>query len=259
MKTDHVTRYFRNRESSASKLAAWQATPAARRLTYLRGLASYAGDTIAARRAYALASFCPVELSAPFADSPLLWLGDLDRSPLVSRSWEGRDFLTHRGWFTDDDCQDETIEAVAVELVDFPGLIFEGTRESCSGDSMIRLESAWEIDFREASCEWEADDCRKETAKDAIRSADSTAERMAEEERDYQAEQRRERDLEEAKEELASLRGEIRALCRELKTLCPLPLATDFPAAAKACKDRLKSLLVTRSRTLETLAELRDA
>jgi hypothetical protein len=52
--------------------------------------------------------------------------------------------------------------------------------------------------------------------------------------------------MERNRETLSALRSQIRALCRELKTLCPGTLPQSFPAAAAAVQSRLAEMLRER-------------
>lgn len=99
-----------------------------------------------------------------------------------------------------------------------------------------------------------AADAIKEAARDAIRAADSTAERIAEDEREYHEQERHRFDLEEAREELAAIRRDFRNLAAELRTLCPSGLPENYPAAAAAIRAQAKALLSRRSETLDAIA-----
>ena len=254
MKTTDITRALRNRTAHAARLARWQSRRPTAQLAALRALPSYAGTTLAARRAYALTNYdTGPELSAPEAESPTLWTNE--EGPGVRRLWAGRDFLNPRGWYTDQ-FQDETLEAYAVQLADFPGLIFEATRDSMSGTVRVYLEDFHAIDYRDSNCDYNAAEMRADTARDAIRSADSTAEREAEKYRDYQAEEDRKRQAEEARDDLKRNRATVRALIQDLRGLCPTDLPATYPAAASAVKRQLADLLQDRSDTLDQLHTL---
>ena len=80
--------------------------------------------------------------------------------------------------------------------------VLRGLREG-----LRRLADWLAIDYSEAEGEYSAENCRKSAAREAIYSADSTAEREAEAERDYQREEDRKRQAEEAREELAANRA----------------------------------------------------
>ena len=55
---------------------------------------------------------------------------------------------------------------------------------------------------------------------------------------------------------LKTLRGEIRALARELKRLCPSPLAGEYPAAASAVRGKLSDMLRERAELFAANREL---
>ena len=95
-----------------------------------------------------------------------------------------------------------------------------------------------------------------DTARDAIRSADSTAEREAEKDRDYQAEEDRKRQAEEARDDLKRNRATVRALIADVRELCPTDLPTTYPAAAAAVKRQLADLLKDRSDLFDQLNTL---
>jgi hypothetical protein len=136
----------------------------------------------------------------------------------------------HSGWYTDDEIQHETIRPAVVELVRFPGVLFAATIESMGGMVSVDL-SSWEaVDFTDCQSDYDAGTARHDTAASVILSADSIAEGLAEDEREYQANWRREQDLADAKESLAALRQSIRTLCRELKAICPGTLPAQFPS-----------------------------
>ena len=262
MKTDDITRALRNQTTPAARLARWQSRRAPALLHVLRSLPSYAGTTLAARRAYWLANYDQggPELSSPEAETPILWIDDIDRSPLVLEYWEGRDFFNHRGWYVyPDGDPDETLEAYAVRLADFPGLIFEAHRDSCSGSVRVFLADAWPIDYTHADSDGYAEDLRRETAKEAIRAADSTAERAAEDEREYQERERHRADMEEARADLDRNRAEFRRIAAELRRLCPSALPADYPAAADAIKRQVRAILSERAELLDTIATHRAA
>jgi len=259
MKTDTIARALRNRTSPAATLARWQRLRPAAQLHTLRTLGSYAGNTLAQRRAYALQykSDTP-ELSAPDAKSPSLWTND--DGPEISHAYPGRDFLRHHGWYTDEHQDErEIFEAYAVILADFPGLIFEAVRESCSGIIRVNLSTAAAIDYSDAENDWTAGGAREDAARETVRAADSTTEREAEKEREYKERYRHETDLEDARYDLASNRADFRRLRRELRKLCPSALPTMYPAAADALRAQVRSLISRRTETLETIAEHKAA
>lgn len=130
---------------------------------------------------------------------------------------------------------------------------------SCNDAIRVDLASFHAIDYTHADSDSYATDLRDETAKDAIRAADSTAEHDAEDEREYQEQERHRMDLEEARAELGTIRADFRRLRRELRKLCPSTLPTDYPAAADAIRAQVKTILRRRAETLETIAEHKAA
>lgn len=245
--TEAIVRALRNSTSPAAKLANWQDkvrprlirnTPAIQMPVVKRDHLQYAGP----------------ELSSPEAVKPLLWLsGETD--PMVMNTWAGRKFLNHNGWFQDE-FQDDTLETYAVQLKRFPRLLFYGVLDSCNGNIRVELSEWEEIDYRNADSEWYARELVELAAKDLIRCNESSTQKQAEESIEYYRKDRIENDIAENKEMLKSLRQSIRDLARELKTLCPSPMAKDFPAAATALRDSLKSLISQRTELMDTNAKL---
>jgi hypothetical protein len=253
MKTENIIRAMRNASSPAARLASWQDRPLFRRR---ESLATYYDKTatLASRRSSLIASQGP-ELSAPDAEKPLLWASL--KSPEILDAFAGRDFLAHMGWYSDQ-WQDETLETYAIRLTRFPRLLFYGVRDSMSGDFRIRLDEWEEIDFsasgyRSADC---PEDAIHDAAKSLVRSYDSTTQYEAEESCEFYRKDQVERDIEENRETLKTLRHEIRELARELKTICPSPIALDYPAARKALRAALVSLLADRREIMETNSKL---
>ena len=270
MKTKHIVSALRAAATPAARLAAWQAVPIRKRLEALRAHLAPGGCTYACnvpmpanprdakladwRRAlihdpaFYLASVPDVYTSA---DGGAAWTFESFDSPEVRQAWDCEDhdcrgWLRHTGWYTDEiEC--ETIRAAVVELVRFPGVLFAATVESCGGMISVDL-TTWEtVDFSDCGSDYDAEDSRRETARSVMRSADSTAESLAEDEREYQRKWRIENDISENRETLKTLRGEIRALARELKRLCPSPLAGEYPAAASAVRGKLSGMLRERA------------
>jgi hypothetical protein len=252
-----IARALRNRTSKAATLARWHRLRPAAQLANLRSLPSYAGETLAERRAYRLRVYhSGPELSAPDAETPILWTNT--DSPEILDAYPGREFLKHRGWHTDDD-ERETIEAYAAILADFPGLIFEAVRESCSGGIRVDLSTASAIDYSEADSDYNASEAREDAARETVRAADSTAERDAERERDYQDTEWHRASLEEARADLADNRAKFRRLRCELRKLCTPAMREIYPAAADAIRAQVKAILRRRTETLDTIAEHKQA
>lgn len=242
---------MRNASSPAAHLAAWQDRPLFR---HRETLATYYDKTatLPERRKDLISSQGP-ELSAPDAEKPLLRCSL--KSPEILDAFAGRDFLNHRGWFSDQ-WEDETLETYAIRLSLFPRLLFYGVLDSCNGDFRIRLDEWEEIDFSECESDYHADDVIQDAARSLVRSYDSITEREAEDSREYYLKDQVERDIEENRETLKTLRHEIRQLARELKTLCPSALASEYPAAGKAVLASLRSLLADRRELMETNLKL---
>lgn len=267
MKTADITRALRNATSPQARLARWQSRPLSARLATLREHAAPGypcrpcnSPPVMTRADWkralmndpAFTSGGP-ELSSLEADHPLLWVSE--NSPEVMDYFAGRDFLDHRGWYADQ-WQDETLETYAVRLARFPRLLFYAVKDSCNGDLRVSLEDWEEIDFSECESDYDTQSAIEDCAKEVIRSNDSITEREAEDSREYYEREDKARQIEENKETLAGLRGEIRALAHELKTLCPSPMATDFPAAASALRSSLKSLLADRRELMQANQEI---
>lgn len=255
MKTNHIVSALRNSATPAARLAAWQSRPAVFRLRQLREYLAkpyHAGETLANARKSLMSGQGP-ELSSPEADHPLLWVREDSRE--VMDAFPGRDFLNHRGWFTDE-FEDETLETYAVRLAAFPRLLFYAVKDSCNGDLRVSLEEWEEIDFSECESDYHVADCIRDTAKEIVRSNESTTQSKAEDEREYQRKFQIENDIAENKETLKALRGKVRALAHELKALCPSPLVSQYPAAAEALRASLSDLLSERRQLFRTNAKL---
>lgn len=265
MKTSHILAALRNASSPAARLAAWQSpvyrerSSAPQHLHTLReALAKpyYERETLRSLRASRINSKGP-ELSSPEAENPLLWLSG-ESDPEVLSTTPGRDFLNHCGWYADQ-YQDETLETYAVILKRFPRLVFYGVLDSCNDNIRVHLDEWQGIDFSECQSDYDAEDARREACKEVIRSNDSSTQHEAEESVEYQRKWRLENDLEENRETLKTLRQSIRALCRELKTLCPGNLPQSFPAAASAVRASLAAMLAERETLISENAKLRES
>lgn len=252
VKTKNIESTFRNAATPTARLAAWQSKPAPRRLAEIReylGKTYHAGETIAQARRALLAAQGP-ELSSPEAEKHLLWVSE--GSPEVLDAFAGRDFLTHRGWYTDEH-ESETLETYAIRLARFPRLLFYAVLDSCNGDFRVNLQNWEDIDFSPSG--YRSADCPETAIQDAARSLvssnDSSTEREAEEAREFYRKDQAEQDIETNRGELKSLRREIRNLVHELKALCPSPLAGEYPAASKAIRRALSGLLTDRCKLME--------
>ena len=248
MKTTDITCALRNSTTPAARLAAWQGKPFWNRR---KMLAEYYDKTatLSARRKAIIDATGP-ELSATDAEKPLLWLSGTN-DPAIADWTAGRDYLDHRGWYADE-YQDETLETYAVTLKAFPRLVFYAVKS----DGGLRVElSEWEeIDFSDCESDYQADDARRETAKEVIRSNDSSTESEAEESQEFYRKERAERDIADIREKLAGLRLEISALAHELKQ--PGNRATpDAPLVRAACA-RLREMLRDRREMIHEMQEL---
>lgn len=267
MKAQYIIQAIRNRQSARATLAAWQNMPIQTRLAAIRarlepgqGTSSYMvhGAPPLAKWRHARIQDPAFQLaSVPCENDGKLFCEE--NSPEVASMLKSSDVSRTGGYYSDEFCS-ETIEARAVELRQFPGIYFEATLESMGGMLTVALDCPWPVDFSDcAGYDSAAWDARRETAKECIRAADSTAERAAEVEREYQAKWRAEQDLDEKREELKTLRHAIRALCHDLKSLCPSPMAASYPAAAMAVTDRLAELLAERREAMRECGKLREA
>lgn len=126
---------------------------------------------------------------------PVLCLGSDDHI-LIKELTEGRDVLNHCGWYCDaeDQRSDDTIEAVAVELEDFPGIIFEAARDNGGGSVAVYLAEFRVIGYSECKDDWDTDNVKTEVIREVIRSADSTAQALAEDEQEYRLKDREEQE-----------------------------------------------------------------
>lgn len=280
MKTNHIIAALTNSATPAARLAAWQAIPLARgRMVAIRKHAApgypcrpcnvpfpATGATHADWRralihdpAFTLAPVPSVYV--PEKGEPQLFLASL-ADPAIAREYDPKDnrrmkrTIGHNGGYTDDDFQDETIRPVVIELVRFPGVMFAATVESCSDAVTVWLDTWEAVDFTGCQSDYGATDAREECARDVVRQADSIAQRLAEDEREFQRKDTIEFKITENKETIASLRQEIRALARELKDLCASSMSDLYPVAASAVKAQLSALLGDRRELMEKNAEL---
>lgn len=242
MKSNHTIRALRNSTAPAAKLAAWQSLHVSSRLRRIRerrAKAYHAGESLAdARRA--LVNQQGPELSAPENPEAYLW------DPTTLDEYAGRQFLKHRGWYSGN-FESDTLETYAVRLPEFPRLMFYAVKDSCAGSLRVHLEDWEEIEGEDVEA----------AARSIVRGYDSATERQAEESREYyEAEDRRCR-IEENRQALKTLRGEIRSLAHELKKLCPM--AGEYPAAAAAARSTLKRLLAERVGLMEENTKLAEA
>lgn len=248
MKTKHIVSALRAAATPAARLAAWQALP----LYVRRKRLTESGGTIAKPRRELINAMGP-ELSSPEADNPLLWVSE--ESPEVSRVWTGGEFLAHEGWYTDE-FQDGTFQTCAVRLTRFPRLMFYAVMSSMTDDLKVCLDEWLEIDFSECGSEYHIKSALEDAAGEVIRCNDYATQKEAEDEREYQRRWRIENDISENRNTLKTLRGEIRALARELKRLCPSPLAGEYPAATSAVRGKLSDMLRRRAELFAANREL---
>lgn len=264
MKPQHVIRFYENSNTPAALLAAWQNLPLATRRQWLREHSApgypcrpcgmHGEPDVAKWRRAAIHD--PAFMAAGYVrPSPADEHGRV-RLWLEETSPEIRDMHKGTGWYSDD-YYAETIAACGVILESFPGLVFGATLESAGGMLGVELTSAEAIDFDGSCDEYQAGAARREAMKDAARWMESTAERMADDERRYQEEQREEMERDEkareARETIADLRPRIRALVAELKQICGGTLAATYPAAAAALRQNLAGMLDERREAFETI------
>lgn len=119
---------------------------------------------------------------------------------------------------------------------------FDGKSETNAGSARIDCRTIWLADMSDAFGNVDEHD---ETL-DAARAADSIAESAAESEREYNEAYERGRKAAEIDGELIAARREALPLIRELKAALRVPMARDaFPAACKALRERIDSLIAT--------------
>jgi len=271
MNTSTIVRAFTNSATPAARLAAWQALPIGQRLAAIRKHTTpgYPCRPIAfweiksptrAQWRQALIHDPAFQLApVPMVHETTLHSLRLD-SKEIANYWHGGTFLRHDGWFVDEDEQgDEVFMPYAVQLARFPGFIFEVISDPWNDEVVdVDLSTGAEIGYHPASVwsESTAEGYRHAAAGTAIRRADYTAQRRAEREREFQAKSRIESDIEENRETLKTLRSEIRALAHELKALCPSPMTASYPAAARALRQSLQTLLSDRRELLSRNSRL---
>jgi hypothetical protein len=173
-----------------------------------------------------------------------------ERSPAIVNDWKYADQrgTSHKGWYMDRCTQDETIQGAAVELAQFPGIIFAATFESISDYYTLDLATSRPVTY---------EDQRGEVAHDLCLVMDDTARSMAEEECDYQEQFRAHVAAQEAHDEaratLENIRRNLRPLLSELRAL--RTLATDSPNACRALRSHIQTMMDQRAQAHETLAQ----
>ena len=158
--------------------------------------------------------------------------------------------LDHTGWFTDE-FQSETLRGGVWQLPGRNGearLVygfaeFEGRGEMNPGSAAICVSDIVRQPMRGEFGNLD----ETEGARDAARYADGLAESAAEERRDYSAAYERGRKAAEADAEAIAARGELLPLLAELRALRRSPVAGETPAACKALRRAVDSLLETIS------------
>jgi len=256
MKTQHITAAYTT--TPAQRLALWQAQPIRRRLVAIRKHAApgYPCRPCNAPERMTLADWRaalihdPAFCGLPCVHECRLWTDE--RGPEVLEFWEGREFLKHCGWYTADEwLQDWTLETCAVRLERFPDFIFYATRDNSSEGICVHLDERDVIDYDRAGSEYDARAAVEQAARSVIRCYDSTTERAAEEARECFEQDQREQAAQQAREERATLRGDIRDLIADIRTLCPALAET--PAAVNALRAELGRMMRERAELMKTI------
>ncbi len=157
----------------------------------------------------------------------------------------------HTGWYTDDCGDGMTLRGGVWQLPGKGGAArllygyteFEGRGEMNPGSAALCVS---DIVTAPGQSEWEGVRDLPEL-RDAARWADSVAERMAEQERDYQRAYAKGRRAAERDNAAAEARRELLPLLAELRTLRRSPVAGETPAACRALRATVDSLLETIS------------
>jgi len=231
--------YLANSTTPAARLAAWQALPIRARLAAIR---KYAAPSYPCR---------PANIPFPAAPTMADWRRALIHDPAFMQAdvphvteqewhslnlssahvrdyWRGKDLTRHAaGWYVDDFCHDVT-EPYAVQLDRFPDYIFPAITDPWNDWATVDIADHFPN--------------TEQGRLDAIHTANSWAEKWAENSREYYAK-------EEASARLADIRTEVRELIADIRALCPA--LGERKAAAGALRDALQSLLSERSRLLQ--------
>lgn len=121
--------------------------------------------------------------------------------------------IRHKGWFTDDDIQDETYRGAVVQLPGRKGyaVLLPAYQESCN-DGFI-------VDFGDATLVRALDDglTGEDETRTVAREGDRMAERAAEEARDYNRAWRLGADHASLREEIAADHAHLRAVLAEFR------------------------------------------
>lgn len=252
-----IARALANSATPAAALAAWQDKNILRRLQDIRARVAtpYLSETFAGARDLLARRSELSDVGVADNGTPLVWLHP--DSVEIAWCWTGRQFLQHNGWYCDD-LQEETYEGCAVVLARFPRLVFEAIRmgDFVNGEWRIDLSTGAPIPAGRADS---YDLCVRAAARDAVCASDSSAERMAEGERDYQtswrARQHAEERQEEARVTLKETRTTLRSLLSELRAIRKTAAVDNAPTACALLRAQVSLLLGQRSTAHETLAE----
>lgn len=190
---------------------------------------------------------------APFREGAdvLRWIESTEAAGLRFVAWaDDVADLRHTGWYCDDEGR-ETLRGGVWQLPGKAGAArllygyaeFEGRGEMNPGSAALCVSDVVTVPMREHFGNLD----ETEGARDAAKWADSLAESTAEDRRDYESAYQAGRRAAEMDAEALEARAELLPLLRELRALRRSPVAGTLPAACKALRSRVDSLLETIS------------
>ena len=165
--------------------------------------------------------------------------------------------IGHKGWFTDRDLQDDTFRGAVFQLATGPrGLarFAHGYEELFNGGFVVQISGRGAVDQERIADRW-AFESRRDLgpAVDAAYSADSLAERAAEDECEYHEQWHARQAYEDHGDEIAQIKARIIALLQERRRIKALIPIGEAPAMCEAIRDKVRSAL----RTIWSLREQR--
>lgn len=240
MKLHHRLQHLNNSTTPAALLAAWQAIPIRRRLETLRKHMAPSYPCRPCNVPFPANGATLADWRRALIHDPAFMLADVPQfhgTEWHSLALDSAEVLDHwkgdTGYYIDDNYFDTT-EARAVRLARFPDCVFPAITDPWNDWVTVDLANPYTFTTP------------KEQARgtvNAIRAADTWAEKWAEESREYY-------EKENARNRLSELRGEVRELIADIRALCPT--LGERKAAASALRSALGKLLSERAK-LQTL------
>lgn len=183
-------------------------------------------------------------------DRENIFVDSLERCPLnLEGDAHELTRLDHTGWYTDHHCDD--VLKGAVVAYRNPRTLDSEDAETGNLSHKVYLSATYCTGWDGATIYTRHS---YETASDAAQAADRIAERMAEDEREYQAKSEAEQQTLSAREEIHELNRQFFALRGEMKKLAPV----QAPTICATLHADLKRIIRERSRLFDRIAKLTD-